>query len=106
MHLFFPFFVSFVPSWSNTVPSLRSLRSLRLCGSIGFKPAPTVRRRGMTLYERYEEALAAWHTARSQMLSDRLTLSRKEAQMHEADVEQDDRVADYFANRRAEMARR
>jgi hypothetical protein len=60
----------------------------------------------MTLDQQYEEALAAWHTARSQMLSDRLTLSRKEAQMHEADVEQDDSVADYFASRRAEMARR
>ena len=60
----------------------------------------------MTLHKRYEEALAAWHNARSQMLSDRLTLSRKEAQMHEADVEQDDSVADYFANRRVEMTRR
>lgn len=60
----------------------------------------------MTLHDQYEDALAAWHKARSQMLSDRLTLSRKEAQMHEADVEQDDSVADYFAGRRAEMARR
>ncbi len=58
----------------------------------------------MTLREDYEAALAAWHTVRSQFLSDRLTLSRKEAQMHEADVEQDDMVADYFAGRRAEMA--
>jgi galactokinase len=40
------------------------------------------------------------------MLSDRLTLSRKQAQMHEADVEQADSVADYFANRVAEMTHR
>jgi ketopantoate hydroxymethyltransferase len=40
------------------------------------------------------------------MLSDRLTQSRKEAQMHEADVEQDDSVAEYFADRTEEMARR
>ncbi len=60
----------------------------------------------MTLREDYDTVLAAWHTARSRFLSDRLTLSRKEAQMHEADVEQDDMVADYFAGRRAEMAER
>jgi len=40
------------------------------------------------------------------MLSDRLTQSRKQAQMHEADVEQDNSVAEYFADRTAEMARR
>ncbi len=60
----------------------------------------------VTLREDYDTALAAWHIARSRFLSDRLTLSRKEAQMHEADVEQDDMVADYFAGRRAEMAER
>jgi aminopeptidase N len=60
----------------------------------------------MTLHDQYETALAAWRQARSAMLSDRLTLSRKQAQMHEADVEQDDSVADYFANRAAEMADR
>jgi DNA repair exonuclease SbcCD ATPase subunit len=60
----------------------------------------------VTLHEQYEAALAAWRQARSAMLSDRLTLSRKQAQMHEADVEQDDSVADYFANRAAEMASR
>jgi chromosome segregation ATPase len=60
----------------------------------------------MTLRDQYETALAAWRQARSAMLSDRLTLSRKRAQMHEADVEQDDSVADYFANRAAEMADR
>ena len=60
----------------------------------------------MTLHDQYEAALAAWRQARSAMLSDRLTLSRKQAQMHEADVEQDDSVADYFANRAAEMADR
>lgn len=60
----------------------------------------------MALHEQYEAALAAWRQARSAMLSDRLTLSRKQAQMHEADVEQDDSVADYFANRAAEMANR
>jgi chromosome segregation ATPase len=60
----------------------------------------------MTLHDRYETALAAWRQARSAMLSDRVTLSRKQAQMHEADVEQDDSVADYFANRAAEMADR
>ncbi|HEY7908455.1 MAG TPA: hypothetical protein VIC60_06250, partial [Thermomicrobiales bacterium] len=60
----------------------------------------------MTLHDQYETALAAWRQARSAMLSDRLTLSRKRAQMHEADVEQDDSVADYFANRAAEMAER
>ncbi|MDQ6603627.1 MAG: hypothetical protein M3Z19_12970 [Chloroflexota bacterium] len=60
----------------------------------------------MTLHEEYEERLAALRRARSQMLSDRLTRSRKEAQMHEADVEQDDSVAEYFAGRTAEMTRR
>lgn len=60
----------------------------------------------MTLHDRYEERLAAWRQARSAMLSNRLTRSRKEAQMHEADVEQDDNVAEYFADRVAEMARR
>ncbi len=60
----------------------------------------------MTLHEEYEERLAAWRQARSRMLSDRLTRTRKEAQMHEADVEQDDSVAEYFADRTAEMARR
>ncbi len=60
----------------------------------------------MTLHEEYEERLAAWRQARSRMLSDRLTQSRKEAQMHEADVEQDDSVAEYFADRTEEMARR
>lgn len=60
----------------------------------------------MTLREEYEERLAAERRARSQMLSDRLTHSRKEAQMHEADVEQDESVAEYFAGRTAEMARR
>lgn len=60
----------------------------------------------MTLQDEYNAALAAWHEERSRVLSDRLTLSRKEAQMHEADVEQDDAVADYFANRKAEMEQR
>ncbi len=60
----------------------------------------------MTLHDDYEQALAAWRTARSQVLSDRLTLSRKTAQMHEADVEQDDEVAEYFAGRMAEMQER
>jgi hypothetical protein len=60
----------------------------------------------VTLHEEYEERLAAWRQARSRMLSDRLTQSRKEAQMHEADVEQDDSVAEYFADRTEEMARR
>ncbi len=60
----------------------------------------------MTLRDQYEERLAAWRRARSRMLSDRLTQSRKEAQMHEADVEQDDSVAEYFADRTMEMARR
>jgi len=60
----------------------------------------------MTLREEYEERLAAERRARSQMLSDRLTRTRKEAQMHEADVEQDESVAEYFAGRTAEMARR
>ncbi len=57
----------------------------------------------MTLHDQYDEAVAAWHTVRSAVLSDRLTLSRKIAQMHDADVEQDDDVADYFAGRKAEM---
>jgi chromosome segregation ATPase len=60
----------------------------------------------MALDDQYEAALAAWRRARSAMLSDRLTLSRKRAQMHEADVEQDDSVADYFAHRATEMADR
>ena len=60
----------------------------------------------MTLREEYEGRLAAWRAARSRMLSDRLTQSRKEAQMHEADVEQDDSVAEYFADRTAEMSAR
>jgi chromosome segregation ATPase len=60
----------------------------------------------VTLHDQYNAALAAWRQARSAMLSDRLTLSRKQAQMHEADVEQDDSVADYFAGRAAEMADR
>ncbi|MGI8689558.1 MAG: hypothetical protein ACR2M3_13370 [Thermomicrobiales bacterium] len=60
----------------------------------------------MTLRDQYEERIAAWRQARSRMLSDRLTQSRKQAQMHEADVEQDDNVAEYFADRTAEMARR
>lgn len=60
----------------------------------------------MTLRDEYEERIAAWKAARSRMLSDRLTRSRKEAQMHEADVEQDDNVAEYFADRTAEMERR
>ncbi|MDQ2783666.1 MAG: hypothetical protein M3Y58_01545 [Chloroflexota bacterium] len=60
----------------------------------------------MTLREEYEERLAAWRRERSRMLSDRLTRSRKEAQMHEADVEQDDSVAEYFADRTTEMAYR
>lgn len=60
----------------------------------------------MTLRDRYEERLAAWRRARSAMLSDRLTRSRKQAQMHEADVEQDDSVAEYFAGRVEEMERR
>jgi DNA repair exonuclease SbcCD ATPase subunit len=60
----------------------------------------------VTLQEQYDAALAAWRQARSAMLSDRLTLSRKQAQMHEADVEQDDSVADYFANRATEMTHR
>ena len=60
----------------------------------------------MTLHEEYEERLAAWRQVRSRMLSDRLTRTRKEAQMHEADVEQDDSVAEYFADRTAEMGRR
>lgn len=57
----------------------------------------------MKLHDRYETSLVAWREARSAMLSDRLTLSRKQAQMHEADVEQDDNVAEYFADRVAEM---
>lgn len=60
----------------------------------------------MTLHDDYEQALAAWRTARSEVLSDRLTLSRKTAQMHEADVEQDDEVAEYFAGRVTEMQAR
>ncbi len=60
----------------------------------------------MTLRDQYEERLAAWRQARSRMLSDRLTQSRKHAQMHEADVEQDDSVAAYFADRTEEMAYR
>ncbi len=60
----------------------------------------------MTLRDQYEERIAAWRRARSRMLSDRLTQSRKQAQMHEADVEQDNSVAEYFADRTAEMARR
>jgi len=60
----------------------------------------------VTLRDQYEERIAAWRRARSRMLSDRLTQSRKQAQMHEADVEQDNSVAEYFADRTAEMARR
>ena len=60
----------------------------------------------MRLREEYEERLAAWRQARSRMLSDRLTRTRKEAQMHEADVEQDNSVAEYFADRTVEMERR
>jgi len=60
----------------------------------------------VTLRDQYEERIAAWRQARSRMLSDRLTQSRKQAQMHEADAEQDNSVAEYFADRTAEMARR
>lgn len=60
----------------------------------------------MTLRDQYEERIAAWRAARSRMLSDRLTQTRKEAQMHEADVERDDSVAEYFADRTEEMGRR
>jgi len=60
----------------------------------------------VTLRDQYEERIAAWRRARSRMLSDRLTQSRKQAQMHEADVEQDDSVAEYFADRTAEMGQR
>ena len=42
--------------------------------------------------------------ARTQMLSDRLTHSRKEAQRREAEVEEADDQADYFADRVQETA--
>jgi chromosome segregation ATPase len=59
----------------------------------------------MTLQEEYDAAVAAWRRAHSLLLSDRLTLSRKEAQMQEAQVEEAEEVAEYFAERRAQMQR-
>lgn len=60
----------------------------------------------MTLRDDYEAALNAWRQARSLLLSDRLTRSRKEAQMQEALVEQDEERTEYFAERRAQMQQR
>lgn len=60
----------------------------------------------MSLQEEYEAAVDAWRRTRSLLLSDRLTLSRKEAQMQEAQVEQAEEQAEYFAERRAQMQQR
>lgn len=57
----------------------------------------------MSLRDEYEAAVAEWRRARSALLSDRLTRSRKEAQMHEAQIEQDEDRIEYFAERRAQM---
>jgi chromosome segregation ATPase len=59
----------------------------------------------MTLREEYDAAVAAWKRAHSLLLSDRLTLSRKEAQMHEAQIEEAEDQIEYFAERRAQMQR-
>ena len=52
----------------------------------------------------YERLAADAAAARSQFLSDRLTRTRKEAQLREAQIEEADDQADYFAGRAAEMA--
>lgn len=52
-------------------------------------------------YERVRDAVAL---SRTRMLSDRLTHTRKEAQLREAEVEEADDQADYFAERVAETA--
>jgi vacuolar-type H+-ATPase subunit I/STV1 len=57
----------------------------------------------MMLREEYDAAVAAWKRAHSLLLSDRLTLSRKEAQMHEAQIEEAEDQIEYFADRRAQM---
>ncbi len=59
----------------------------------------------MALQEEYDAAVAAWKRAHSLLLSDRLTLSRKEAQMHEAQIEEAEDQIEYFAERRAQMQR-
>lgn len=53
----------------------------------------------MSLRERYEEIVRRMGEAHSQFLSDRLTLTRKEAQLREAVVEEADDQADYFEGR-------
>jgi chromosome segregation ATPase len=60
----------------------------------------------MSLQQEYDAAVVAWQRARSMLLSDRLTLSRKEAQMHEAQIEEAEDQIEYFAERRAQMQRR
>lgn len=57
-----------------------------------------------TLWAEYERLRDAATLARTQMLSNRLTHTRKEAQLHEAEVEEADDQADYFAERVAETA--
>jgi hypothetical protein len=57
----------------------------------------------MSLQQEYDAAVVAWQRARSMLLSDRLTLSRKEAQMHEAQIEEAEDQIEYFAERRAQM---
>jgi len=57
----------------------------------------------MSLQRDYDVAVAAWRRAHSMLLSDRLTLSRKEAQMHEAQIEEAEDQVEYFADRRAQM---
>jgi chromosome segregation ATPase len=59
----------------------------------------------VSLQQEYESAVAAWRRAHSLLLADRLTLSRKEAQMHEAQVEEAEDQIEYFAERRAQMQR-
>ncbi len=54
-------------------------------------------------YAHYEDAQQAAADAWSQLLSDRLTLSRKRAQLREAVVEEADDQADYFELRTEEM---
>src|SRR5258707_10581430 len=59
----------------------------------------------MSLQQDSEGGVAAWQRAHSLLLSDRLTLSRKEAQMHEAQIEEAEDQIEYFAERRAQMQR-
>ncbi len=56
------------------------------------------------LWAEYERLRGEATLARTQMLSNRLTHTRKEAQLHEAEVEEADDQADYFAERVAETA--